>query len=137
MKIYLAARYSRFPEMQQYAKELAALGHTITSRWIWGQHDIADGSIVPTTEAQAARWACEDYEDLASADACLSFTEPPGERAGRGRGGRHCEHGIALALKKRCIVVGTRENIFHWLAVVEFYETWEACVTHLRHEAGR
>ena len=133
-RIYLAARYSRHPEMQQVARELEGMGYTITSRWIWGSHDIADGSIVPG-ETRAPLWGAEDWEDLVGADICLSFTEPPGEAAGRGRGGRHCEHGIALALDKRCIVVGYRENIFHWLEVVEFYATREECFMCLLSEA--
>jgi hypothetical protein len=129
-RIYLAARYSRFPEMQGYAAALRARGYTITSRWILGDHDIrAHG------ESEAAywmpRWAQEDYEDLCEADTVISFTEAPGDVLGRGRGGRHAEHGIALALQKRCIVVAYRENVFHWLPWVEYYATWEECLTAL------
>jgi len=131
MKIYLAARYSRFPEMQEHAKKLEALGHRVTSRWILGNHDIrvaGDGVAAVVMPV----WAREDYEDLAEADVCLSFTEPPGDVPGRGRGGRHCEHGIALALGKVCMVVGYRENIFHWLEAVVFCATWEEALGQLR-----
>jgi len=132
-RIYLAARYSRFPEMVVRAKVLTDLGHVITSRWIRGDHDIrAHG------QSEADRflplWAQEDWEDLLAADLCISFTEPPGEAPGRSRGGRHCEHGIALATGKRVIVVGYRENVFHWLPQVEYFPTWDECLCILRQE---
>lgn len=41
------------------------------------------------------------------------------------RGGRHVEFGMALALAKRCIVIGPRENVFHLLPQVEQYDSWE------------
>ena len=49
--------------------------------------------------------------------------------AGRNRGGRHVEFGMALARRllsgaPRLIVVGYRENVFHYAPEVEFYETW-------------
>jgi hypothetical protein len=130
LKIYLAARYSRFEEMQQYALALAAHGHTITSRWILGDHDIrAQGQ--SEADIYLPTWAHEDWDDLLDADACLSFTEAPSDAPGRSRGGRHVEHGIALALNKRCMVIGYRENIFHWLEPVEFYATFPECLAAL------
>jgi hypothetical protein len=124
MDIYLAARFARFPEMQGYALCLKAIGHTVTSRWIRGDHEVrAHG------QAEHAPWhtvwAHEDIEDLMSAHMVVSFTEAPGHVPGRGRGGRHVEMGIALATQKRCVIVGYRENIFHWLEQVEFYATWD------------
>ena len=130
MLIYLAARYSRYPEMQEKAKNLERLGHHITSRWILGDHEVrAKGKA--ESDLWQARWALEDYADLCRADVCISFTEPPEDKPGRGRGGRHVEFGIALEQKKRCIVVGYRENIFHWLPSVHFYPTWEDCMANL------
>jgi hypothetical protein len=40
MKIYLAARYSRHPELQAYTRDLQAHGFEVTSRWLWGDHEI-------------------------------------------------------------------------------------------------
>jgi hypothetical protein len=42
-------------------------------------------------------------------------------RTNSGRGGRHVEFGYAMALGKRLIVVGHRENLFHEHPTVEFY----------------
>ena len=124
MNIYLAARYSRYPEMQGYAKDLEAMGHVVTSRWILGDHEVrADGKA--ETDAWAPRWAQEDWEDLQCADCVISFTEAPGDVPGRARGGRHVEFGAALALEKQVVVIGTRENVFHWLPQVIFFPAWE------------
>ncbi len=73
----------------------------------------------------------EDWHDLEVADTVIAFTEGLGEGPGRRRGGRMVEWGMALALGKRCIAVGTRENVFFWLENVEFYETWQACLESL------
>ncbi len=127
MKVYLAARYSRHEELQEYAKELVVIGHTVTSRWIWGSHQIADlGSEAQTKELEKIRFANEDLGDLINADICVSFTEIP--RSTTSRGGRHVEHGIALGLGKPCYIIGPRENVFHCLEYVEVFESWRSFV---------
>lgn len=141
MKIYLAARYSRREELCQYRKELEAIGHEITSRWLNGKHQI-DKAGVPigdkgeklvegdsaessaAADALRAHFVTEDLTDVQSAYTVISFTEPPRSTFGN-RGGRHVEFGVALALHKRLIVVGYRENLFHYLPDVEFYESWQ------------
>src|SRR5262245_13838614 len=97
--IYLAARYSRHPELQTYAKDLQRIGHTVTSRWIWGSHELPTDQAT-WTAAQCESLALEDWTDLSLADICISFTEAPGHVEGRARGGRHCELGITLAAGK-------------------------------------
>jgi len=108
MKIYLASRYSRFREMQGYRDELESAGHVVTSRWINGDHQIDDqGLSVQAKEAERIRFASE------------------APRSSSSRGGRHVEHGMALALGKRVMVVGHRENVFHCLPEVEFFPAWQ------------
>lgn len=141
MKMYLAARYSRHPEMQEYARELRALGIEVTSRWINGSHQVMlNGEpLGPEREAlfenahesmeqQRREFAQHDWDDLMAADVVISFTEQP-RKASTSRGGRHVEFGAALAAGKRCIVVGWRENVFHCLAGVEFVETWAEAIS--------
>lgn len=136
MKIYLAARYSRRLELCGYRTELEALGHTVQARWLNGEHQLSnEGTPIGESgealvEAGAcdeaaklrARFALDDWEDVNAAQCVISFTEAP--RSSANRGGRHVEYGIGLANKARVIVVGHRENIFHWLPQVEFCETW-------------
>lgn len=155
MKIYLAARYSRREELAAHRTELEALGHTVQARWLNGEHQLADdGTPIGETGAALvegtlrsgemlseherseraatlrARFALDDWEDVNAAECVISFTEPP--RSKPNRGGRHVEYGIALANKARVIVVGHRENIFHWLPQVEFFENWQSAFESLK-----
>lgn len=124
MRIYLAGRYGRREELRSYASELTSMGHTVTSRWLNGDHTIKDKALTDGTLAfkEAQRFACEDWNDVADSDSVISFTEPP--HGTNSRGGRHVELGAALALKKGIIVVGFRENVFHYLPEVVFCATW-------------
>ena len=123
MKIYLAARYSRHKELQKYAHQLISQGHDITSRWIWGDHQIDDkGLSLEAKRSERERFAKEDFEDLIQSDLVLSFTEEP--RSSNSRGGRHVEYGLALALKKICWVVGPRENVFHCLPWIPVFDSF-------------
>ena len=131
MRIYLAARYSRREELCGYKRELEALGHEITGRWLLGNHQIDDAGL--SAEASAAdrrRFAEEDWADLLRARCCIAFSEPP--RSSNSRGGRHVELGGALAAGMRVIVVGPAENVFMCLGRVERYDAWGDALAMLR-----
>jgi hypothetical protein len=132
VKVYLAARYSRRVELLDYAIDLSMIGHSVTSRWLAGNHQIDDAGLSTEAEAEErTRFAEEDLADLLAADCCISFTEPP--RSTNSRGGRHVEHGIALGRGMRVIVVGPRENVFHCLPRVEHFASWPEAVAELPH----
>lgn len=138
LRIYLAARYSRRLELCAHRERLRAAGYNVQARWLDGKHQISDAgqpigdsgeAMVEATggngdegAALRSRFALDDYEDVLSADVVISFTEPP--RKEPSRGGRHVEFGIALARGAECIVVGYRENLFHWLPQVRFFADW-------------
>lgn len=141
MKIYLAARYSRREELCRYRAELEAMGHTVTSRWLNGSHQISKSGIPigdhgealvegdageesPAAAKLRAHFVTEDVADVNACDILISFTEPPRSALGN-RGGRHVEFGIALGICRELWVVGHRENLFHWLPCVMFFPTWE------------
>ena len=147
MKIYLAARYSRREELVGYRTQLEKLGHVVQARWLNGGHQLSDkgtpigengealvedgdNSTNPEAGLRSAelrtKFAIDDWEDVNAAECVISFTEPPRSKANRG--GRHVEFGIALANKTPVIVVGHRENIFHWLPAVEFFPTWDEAI---------
>lgn len=128
-KIYLASRYSRFPEMQKVREDLTAAGYTVTSNWINGGNELTKEGSTEAHEAERVRYAQEDFADLLAADCVISFTEIPRET--KTRGGRHVEHGMALALGKRTIVVGHRENVFHCLPQCEFFADWSSALAAL------
>jgi hypothetical protein len=109
--------------MKSIREMLVAKGHAVTSRWLEeGFPDTGVGRAV-ATEKHRQKWAGYDFNDVQTADTIISFTEKP--PTGPGRGGRHVEFGLAAAWGKRLIVVGYRENVFHYLPQVEFFETFE------------
>lgn len=133
MRIYLAAKYSRRAELIGYAAELENLGHVVKARWLSENHDLPPGG----DPALGLRFALDDMEDCSKADCVISFTEQPGQPgAGRNRGGRHVEFGMALQRRlisrgygwPRLLVIGWRENVFHYASEVEFFETWDAAM---------
>lgn len=101
MKVYLAARYGSQPAMREIAGQMKQCGITVTSRWIWGDYEYLP----------PFRCAQDDLEDVEEADVLLAFS--PREGFNSGSGGRHVELGYALALHKRVLLVGERENVFH------------------------
>ena len=131
MKIYLAARYFRRLELCGYRDDLEALGHVVTSRWLYGDHQILDeGLSDPAMQALRESFALEDLTDVIEANALIAFTEQP--RATNSRGGRHVEFGAALGRNLHCYVVGPRENVFHCLPMVMQFDDWRQALRHFR-----
>jgi hypothetical protein len=126
MRIYLAAKYSRNPEMRVLRDVLETRGHVVISRWINGNHELTDIN----NDLEYARFAQEDFEDLCRSHVVLWFSEPK-KIEGRNRGGRHVEFGLALAWGIRIIVIGRKENTFHWLPEVEHVEDFSSALNAL------
>lgn len=143
MRYYLAAAYERRAELAGYRDRLTAVveGAEVTSRWLIvanGGLDVAFTPEVMAAQTEAVwKFGQADLEDLAVADAIVSFT---GEGV---RGGRHVEHGIAISYVDngpwlnmgeravfRLIVVGPREHIFHCHPATEVYADFEAFLAH-------
>ena len=122
--VYLAARYSRHAEMRGVRDVLAPLGYKVTSRWI-DQHggDLLESIVAEKLNADPGacdHYAFADVDDLMAADIVISFTSADGG----GKGGRHVEFGMAVALGKRLVIVGPRENVFHTLPEIEWHPDW-------------
>jgi hypothetical protein len=114
MHFYLAARYSRRFELRRYRKQLARLGHTVTSRWLDGKSD------------EDAATAHRDLQDVERADALILFCEKPRCPT---RGGRFIETGYALGLGKAVTAIGVDiENIFLYLPDIMRFDTWTDCL---------
>jgi hypothetical protein len=136
-KVYLASRYSRHDEMQGVRDVLAAVhGIEVTSRWIDCHTDVTGDftasftqEFLHTNPQDCAPLGQHDIDDLLAADTVISFT------GSGGKGGRHVEFGYALALGKRSIVVGPRENVFHTLPDVLWFPDWPRFVMALSHAA--
>ena len=134
MRIYLMAAYHRHQEMQAVAQRLTSLGHTVTSRWIWGGHQASKEAIGTGTLGEfERRFAEEDMADLYASEICIGFSEPwpiiPISGGRHPRGGRHVELGMALAWQKEIIVVGRAEHVFHALLRVQYVPDHEGLYT--------
>jgi hypothetical protein len=115
---YLAARFSRRAELRNYRTDLRQLGHSVTSSWI----DLQDDSGNPR------ECAINDFRDVLASDGLIVFVDAPRYDT---RGAHHCEFGIALALGRRLIIVGSRSHVFHYMPTVEFYPTWPAAMSRI------
>ena len=128
IRIYLASRYSRREEMEDYARQLQKLGYAIGSAWVFGNNDILGNP------AEAKRFATKDRADILSSDLVLNFAEP--KEVDYPRGSRHWEGGMAYERGKVCYVVGRYgidlECIFHNLDGVVIFENWEEVLDHLK-----
>jgi hypothetical protein len=135
LSLYLAARYARHPEMKKYAKVLEDYGHTVTSRWIEGNHKIQDNLTGWDLQRENARLADEDVLDIIASDYFLCFNDEDESKpiAYPSLGGRHVEFGIAVTsryLRRDSMaihvgLIGKRTHIFHWLPFVEVYPTFD------------
>jgi hypothetical protein len=127
IKIYLASRYSRRSEMEEYARSLQDLGLEVTSQWVFGERSILDNP------ADAKQFATMDRTDILRSDLIINFAEA--KEVDYPRGSRHTEFGMAYQAGKVCYVVGRwgmeLENIFHNLEGVVIFENWGTLYAHL------
>lgn len=117
MRVYIAARYSRREEASFYATVLREAGHIVTSDWHEETQYAPTVTMKEIPDADLIFMANRDIEQLANAGAVLFLSESPEQPIVRGA--RHVEFGYALAMAKRIIVIGPKENIFHYLPSIE------------------
>jgi nucleoside 2-deoxyribosyltransferase len=122
MKLYLAGRFSRLPELNEYRLQLQVEGIDVTSRWLLGGHEWVGTPDEEIPLERLASFAQNDLDDINASDLIVCFTEPA--RSGPARGGRHFEAGYAYALGKPILVVGDVENIFYALPSIMHCPTW-------------
>ena len=121
MKAYIAGKYDRRDELRDVKEKIEKTIHLkITSRWLDEteplQSDMGDHS--PEFYKLTAEI---DIQDVLEADMIIFFSEDPLEPFKRG--GRHVEFGVALASQKAVVVIGPKENVFHYLQGVQHYHS--------------
>ncbi len=127
MKFYLAAPYGRREEIKEHAEQLIVSGHTVTSRWLYG--DGEEGDENPSPE-QARKWAVEDFVDIMKCEALVLFNSGQ-----HGRGGCQVEFGIALALTKPVVLVGKPSTVFHhYVGPKNIFSCFEDFLEHVPYE---
>ena len=126
---YLAGRYSRKIEFAEIAKKIEdTLGYCCSSSWLT-ELEKPDSTLDQVASDRLTFYALRDLHDILQADFTLFFAEDP--LIGTPRGGRHVEFGYALAQKKPIVIIGPKENIFHYLPAdfdITHYNTVEAFI---------
>ena len=108
MNIFIA---SHSQEAARHLMErLNGEGYVVVARWIKNDSKFGHG-IHSYTDSERAAIAEMDEADVRAADVLVLIAEAEGRTV---PGGKHVETGIALALSKPVVVLGRRENIFHW-----------------------
>ena len=120
MTAYIAARFSRKPEMQALASLFEDHNIQVRARWL-DEHVSPDATLYDVTPEYHTEVATHDLEDIDAADTLIFFAEDP--LVGFPRGGRHTEFGYALGKGKRVVVIGSPENTFHFLPGIINYAT--------------
>ena len=91
IKIYIAGKWEERRRIARYARTLIQKGHTIT--WPWYSKE--------PKNASASSCALKDVEGVRKADTCIFVFDKPLPYKGA-----YSELGMALALRKRVLIVG-------------------------------
>jgi hypothetical protein len=140
LKVYLASRHEDRPDIIKVRKQLIKRGIHVTSRWLL-EGGILKTNIVENEREGSLHVQTNDIEDINESDIVIVFS--PKKAFGNSTGGRHVEFGYTLGLinsgaKKTLILVGFRENVFHWNPQVVCARTNEDLYTFLDiYKAGR
>lgn len=96
MKIYIAASYTRIQEAHSLGKQLEVIGHIVVSQW---------HKTIQAPDHHSGTRAMLDLEGIETCDLFVEFICDSGSK-----GGRHCELGVALGLRKHTILIGAEKD---------------------------
>lgn len=161
MKVYLASWYASRDEMAKRAEELRTNGIIVTSRWL-EETTNPTSQIIDLDDAFLRDTARIDIEDILLANVLVlntpsetDFKETKITLSTWARGGRHFEAGLQYATMlffreiehrlpyndpRMLVLVGHKENVFHYLDGVKVmfnlpkilhFNTWEEAKTFL------
>lgn len=108
MRVYLAGPMQMRPQLRGCRDYLELANISITSRWL--DTEVSDHNQITAEERR--KWSQQDFEDIAMADIVVVWSILAWFN--KGTGGRHVELGYAIGVGKPIILVGLRENLFHW-----------------------
>ncbi len=122
LAIYIAATFARKNEALEIENALKDNGYMITSTWLHQENANMNNPTGVEQAKLANSFGDRDEEEVAKCDVLLMLTGDSKDIKPTG-GGRHTEFGIARALKKRCVLLGPRENVFHHAWEIESVST--------------
>jgi nucleoside 2-deoxyribosyltransferase len=129
MKIYLAGHLTRREEIRAAASDLELAGICVVSTW-HTEHVTSGMSIHDVSESFLRRTARRDLRQLRSATHFVLFSVDGDVKFTRGG---HCwENGYADALGLKIVIIGPRQNVFHYLPVSRRVDTWERALKWLK-----
>ena len=112
LKIYIASRWDDRPDALLIKKFIEDKGLICTSTWLTPHDEQSMDALKGGAIEKPRQRAVKDFEDIDAADVYLVYSPKKSHR--NGTGGKHVELGYALAKGKTCVLVGERENIFHY-----------------------
>jgi nucleoside 2-deoxyribosyltransferase len=120
MKIYIAACFGQQAEVREKADQLTQAKHVCTSSWRYLK-PLGDGGSdaggVKFASAYLQR-ALQDLRDLEASDLLVLLAGQVSTT-----GGKHFEVGYAVASGKQVVIIGSPENVFHWM--LPRFATWQ------------
>lgn len=123
---YFAGSFNRKPELLEYLREFEAAGNYCTSRWLKNDHelDFQDDRSKLNYSGFGFTYALEDVDDIVKSECIIFFSSA--NHPSKGRGGRHTEFGIGLALGRPIFIIGERECAFHSMTRDELcFKDWD------------
>ena len=124
MRIYVAHNFSAREWLPVVVHKIKAVGHHVTSTWIFDDAHAAGGSRLSSAKV--------DLADIDQSSCIVLFTDQYGETPGKGK---YFELGYAYAQKKRIILVGKDEScVFYWLPGIQRVENVEELIKLLKKE---
>jgi nucleoside 2-deoxyribosyltransferase len=117
MRLYIASHSQ--DTARRLKDTVEAAGHTVVSQWVTADLKFSHCTATYTHEERISL-ALLDEADVRRSDALILMAEEEGNWV---PGGKHVETGIALALGKPVVVLGHRENVFHWHPRVQIAST--------------
>lgn len=140
MKVYIASWFASKNKIRKKAEELRKHGIEVTSRWI-NETIPGNATVASVSEDYLRETAIIDIEDILAADTVVLITPTKKDyktipKPSWARGGRVFEsgfqYGLMLASRfrkgRRLVIVGPKENVFHWLSEVEHFPDWKSFV---------
>lgn len=149
MKVYIASFFADKDRVAARAKELTELGIECTMRWPY-ETAPHHATIKDFPDEYFRETAVFDLEDIFDADVLVLTVPNDAQMADHSvramaRGGRHFESGfmyglIASGEKRELVLLGPRENVFHFLdgssvtskyPAIHQFDTWEQVLQYL------
>ena len=118
IKLYIASRFQDREDALALKERLQARGALVTSTWLTplDGNNANMATLNGRYQECRARATC-DLDDIVGSDAVVVMSPLKAHKSGTG--GRHVELGFAVGVGKPVFLLGSRENVFHYLPHIQ------------------